>query len=389
MNTRITIYVTVILAVACSLSKAAPIAVPNFSFELPGNGPNGFGGTITSWADGDGGGTQAGTFNPTASRYPLTGGATDGDNIAFSNGPFISQTLAATYQPDTVYTLQVDVGDRNDTGFPGFDVQLRAGGIAVGSATAVDVSVPNGGFGTANVSFTASPGFVSNGSPIEIYLDSDGGQTNFDNVRLDASPVTKQPGDQFAISVLNSSFEQPGNGPGGFGGVIPGWTDGDGAGTQAGTFNPTTSRYPLGLSDGDDVAFSNSPVISQVLGDVLEADRIYTLEVDVGDRNDTNFPGFDVELLAGGNVLGGVDETSLAVPNGGFATAVVNFEVLPGDPNIGLPLEIRLSTNGGQTNFDNVRLTAIVTPEPASIAIWTGLGLLICAMGLIDRRRNS
>ena len=151
---------------------AAPLTVDNFSFELPGNAPNGSGGTIPLWTDGDGAAAGAGTFNPTASRYPLSSGATNGDNVAFSNGPTISQTLSATYQPNTIYTLQVDVGDRNDTSFPGFDVQLYSGGVLVGSASETHVSVPNGGFATATVSFATSSGFVGNGSPVEILLNS-------------------------------------------------------------------------------------------------------------------------------------------------------------------------------------------------------------------------
>ncbi|MFT5524301.1 MAG: VCBS repeat-containing protein [Pirellulaceae bacterium] len=162
--------------------------------------------------------------------------------------------------------------------------------------------------------------------------------------------------DIYTITVNNFSFENPGNGPNGFGGNIPDWVDGDGAGTGAGTFNPTTSRYPLGLSDGDDVAFSNGPSISQVVGANLTAGMRYILQVDVGDRSDSTFPGFDVQLRAGGVVLAGADETTVTVPDGGFGTATVEFIAPVGHAQLGQPLEIFLGSNGGQTNFDNVRL---------------------------------
>lgn len=387
MNRRLLPQFVVTLALCVGSAMAAPLTVDNFSFEMPGNGPNGFGGTITSWVDGDGAGTQAGTFNPTATRYPLSGGATDGGNVAFSNGPTISQTLSATYQPNTIYTLEVDVGDRNDTTFPGFDVQLYSGGVLVGSASETHLSVPNGGFATATVSFAASSGFVGNGSPIQILLNSDGGQTNFDNVRVDASAAAAGLGDVLSISVLNPSFEQPLHAPNANSNGVPGWTV---AGpSNAGTFFPTASRYPLtgGPTDGNNVAFSNGQTISQVLGDVVEALNAYTLQVDVGDRSDTTFPGFDVELYAGGNLLGSVDETTLTVPDGGFATATIEYFATGDDINLGQNFEIRLTSDGGQTNFDNVRFTAVQTPEPASYCLWVTLGT---AFGLLTwRRRRS
>lgn len=57
------------------------------------------------------------------------------------------------------------------------------------------------------------------------------------------------------------------------------------------------------------------------------------------------------------------------VPDGGFATAEVSFLASGADPNLGQALEIRLLSNGPQTNFDNVRLLAqrqgsTVIPEP-------------------------
>ncbi|MFT5526780.1 MAG: hypothetical protein ACI9HK_004760, partial [Pirellulaceae bacterium] len=161
------------------------------------------------------------------------------------------------------------------------------------------------------------------------------------------------------ITVNNFSFENPAHVPGGSNGIIPDWVDGDGADAGAGTFDPTASRYPLGLSDGENVAFSNGPSISQVVGANLTAGQKYRLQVDVGNRNDIVFPGFDLQLRAGGVVLAGADETTVTVPDGGFATATVEFIVPVGHAQLGQPLEIVLDSDGGQTNFDNVRLSQL------------------------------
>ena len=177
-------------------------------------------------------------------------------------------------------------------------------------------------------------------------------------------------GDVRNISVLNPSFEQPSHAPGGNTNGAPGWTVS--GPSNAGTFFPTASRYPVsgGPTDGNNVAFSNGQTISQVLGDVVEALNLYTLQVDVGDRSDATFHGFDVELLRGGNLLGSVDESTLTVPDGGFATATIEYFATGNDINLGQNFEIRLTSDGPQTNFDNVRLTAVQTPEPATLALW-------------------
>jgi hypothetical protein len=185
------------------------------------------------------------------------------------------------------------------------------------------------------------------------------------------------------VPVINPSFESPTTADFTTG-VITGWTLS--SPINQGVFKP--SAFPsvgMGTTDGAQTAFLNTGFISQILPSVLTVNNAYTLRVDVGDRADLAFPGYAVQFFAGTTLL--AQESSL-VPNNGFLTSTINFTALPGNPNLGQPLQIRLVSNGVQVNFDNVRLDAVditVVPVPASAAIW-GLGAL--GLGLVLRRRK-
>lgn len=135
-----------------------------------------------------------GTFNPTKSMYPSE--APEGQNGAgIHHAGAFSQTLAATLAPNTVYTLTVSVGDRLDY-YAGMPVDIYHYGIELlggGSILARDdnsLSPPDGEWMTSTISFFTSPDNPLLGQPLGIRLSHVGiGQVNFDDVRLDASPI--------------------------------------------------------------------------------------------------------------------------------------------------------------------------------------------------------
>lgn len=153
---------------------------------------------------------------------------------------------------------------------------------------------------------------------------------------------------------------------------------------ETGTFVPSAALYPGGIPDGLWVGYSNGGTISQVLTAGLSLGT-YTLLVDIGNRPDLPFGGYDVELLAGGTLLAHNDTLSPAP--GTFLTSTITYIASAGDPLLGQSLEIRLIGNGVQTNYDNVRLdfAPASVPEPASLMLLgTGsVGLL----GYTWRRR--
>jgi hypothetical protein len=77
-------------------------------------------------------------------------------------------------------------------------------------------------------------------------------------------------------------------------------------------------------------------------------------------------------------------ESSLT-PNNGWVTSTVNYTALAGNAHLGQALTIRLTSNGTQVNFDNVRLDVSPVPEPETYALMlAGLGLV----GFAARRRT-
>jgi hypothetical protein len=415
---------------------AVPIAVDNFSFETPALANGGWTPTIPSWSQDSG---TSGIFNPKAAQFPA--GVTDGDNSAYSNGGTISQTIAAeTLLANTNYTLEVDVGDRADKPFPGYEIQLVVGGVVRASADETQVSPADGAFATAVASFLTAP--ADAGQSLQIRLVSSGTQVNFDNVRLtrslcggnaapvvtitspadgssfgsaasvsfaatatdvedgdlaaglswtssldgaigsgasfstsslscgdhlitatvadsgglpgsDAIALTITGGAPVSITVDNFSFETPALANGGWTPTIPSWSQLSGI---SGIFDPRAAQFPAGVPDGDNSAYINGGTIGQTIAaETLLADTTYELSVDVGDRADRPFPGYEIQLVVGAVVRGSADETAVSPSDGTFATATASFTTDPADA--GQSLEIRLVTPGQQPNFDNVRLT--------------------------------
>lgn len=128
-----------------------------------------------------------GQWHPNGAVLHLPAGATD---VAFSNGPTISQTVSQKVVAGDTYTLTVDLGDRADTKpfYGGAD--LLIGGIMY-DATGSPVS---GGWSVYTATYTGLP--TNAGDPITIQLtDSHGKQADFSDVTLNFTdpPPAKQP----------------------------------------------------------------------------------------------------------------------------------------------------------------------------------------------------
>lgn len=174
------------------------------------------------------------------------------------------------------------------------------------------------------------------------------------------------------ISIVNAGFESPTIGDGGFTiGTIPGWTINN---TDSGVYNVDAFRFAGGVeaAEGQNVAYNNGSTIAQILSTNLTANRNYTLRVMVGDRIDTDFPGYSIQLLAGGVVL--ATENSLN-PVNGYLESVLTYTSTGASPTGAL--EIRLISLGVETIFDDVRLDEAAAgggpdpaiPEPATVTL--------------------
>jgi len=162
-----------------AMPSSTVINVGDSSFEI-GGATQGNGNAIVSpWVPGTSWGYVDGSLN--------TGGlsATNGRWHVYCNANSnISQTLTDTLQPDTVYTLSVDVGRRSDLGMPGYSISLYAGSTLLASASGGNNSFSPGWI-TAVATYT-SPSSVTAGQALRIVLGGSGVQTEFDNVRLAA-----------------------------------------------------------------------------------------------------------------------------------------------------------------------------------------------------------
>ena len=183
-----------------------------------------------------------------------------------------------------------------------------------------------------------------------------------------ASPVSAG-----LIPVVNPSFEDPLLNDGSWVAGAAGWDH-----SAAGVFNPTAVHFSGAVPDGQNTGFINSGYLRQTLLAVLQPGA-YTLQVDVGNRLDSGFPGYHIQLLAGGSLLA-QDNSSLTPALGTFQTSSISYTAATNDAHLGAALQIRLSSAGVQTNFDHVRLDFQPVPEP-STAVLMGLGALGLLVG--------
>jgi hypothetical protein len=201
------------------------------------------------------------------------------------------------------------------------------------------------------------------------------------------------------VSIVNPSFEvDPNNFNEFFFGDPSGWESVDvgnvldGGNDVQGTLTVASPFFTAGAPDGDNVAilFIGQDVgttevgLRQVLTESLAANTEYTLSVEVGNiasgeaSNGTffdlqGFPGYRIELLAGGVVLAEVSEgTDAPIAEGEFELREVKLTTGSAPLQLGQPLEIRLYNSNIvdpafpeadlEVDFDNVRLDAVALP---------------------------
>ncbi len=176
-------------------------------------------------------------------------------------------------------------------------------------------------------------------------------------------------------------------------------------------------NFPDGAPEGQRVAiafnFAGSSGqgeygITQTLAAVLEPERTYTLRVEIGniasgtamsgDFLDLNgFPGYRIDLLAGGVVIG-QDDNGLAgaIPEGEFATSTIVVSTSALHPQLGQSLAVRLVNlnildpmfpgANIEVDFDDVRLDVVSAGNPADLdgngsVDGADLGILLSSWG--------
>jgi hypothetical protein len=179
--------------------------------------------------------------------------------------------------------------------------------------------------------------------------------------------ITKPASITIAISIVNPGFETPVLADGDYTldfTNCPGWSDVD-AQTAGGVWNPglpgtAFPGYGGNSPEGQNIAYVNNSGIKQVLTKTLTADTTYTLTVKVGNTDGFPWTGYKVQLLAGETVLA-EDDNTVAIATGTFGTSTVTYTYDSGDSALlGQALQIRLFClgSGGETDFDDVKLTA-------------------------------
>lgn len=184
-----------LLAVSTPVSAVA-IFVANHSFEEP----PGADGTFTSGALGDLNPVpgwvavaDTGVFNPTSVQ--LSQGPTDGSQVGYSNntGLAMTQVLGVVVLPNTLYTLKVDLQSRTD-GFThkATTLELRTADDDI-LATASFDALSGGLNQELTATFLAGAADPHLGETLKIALSAGGSQSDWDNVRLDATLQQTEP----------------------------------------------------------------------------------------------------------------------------------------------------------------------------------------------------
>ena len=232
MNATIRTTVAALLFSLAASSGAAPIAIINHSFEANAVPAGNFALLApTGWSlynpDGlfNNNARSIGVLDPAGTTF-FTDPVPDGENAAlvFMSGVGgqgvmgISQQLAANLQADTTYRLRVAVGNIASgiglppqdvfgtfdlDGFPGYRIELLAGGVMIAQDNnLLGNSIGEGRWSDALLEFTPGAAHAQLGQQLGIRLvnlnqagtpDVPNIEVDFDNVRLDASPAQRVP----------------------------------------------------------------------------------------------------------------------------------------------------------------------------------------------------
>lgn len=213
-------------AQVCSAAPpgGVPIPILNAGFESNPVAPGCFAGFLpTAWSTYDpngildGASDAVGCVHADGSPFYPVGGAPEGVNIAliFLNGDTgggpvgLFQNLPAVLEANETYTLQGQIGNIlsavgpppcdvfgffNLNGFPGYRLQLLAGGVVVlEENNSLSGTIPEGEFRFTRVSTTIQPGHPQIGQPLAVRLinlniagppEAPGVEVNFDDIRL-------------------------------------------------------------------------------------------------------------------------------------------------------------------------------------------------------------
>jgi hypothetical protein len=154
---------------------------------------------------------------------------------------------------------------------------------------------------------------------------------------------------------------------------------------RAGTLNPGDM---VGLSQtltGNFLQLNTRYILSAAVGNIASGTGLGASE-GFGPADLSGFPGYSVQLLAGGVVVA-EDNNTLVIGEGRFATSTVELVVGNSHARAGQTLAIRLlnlNATGNlverarEVDFDAVSLIASAVPEPGTYAMFlAGLGLFI------------
>lgn len=208
--------------------QGAPIPIVNYGFEADPAANNTFPVLVPAgWSLYDPNSIidnafdAVGIINPTGGTF-FPAGAPEGTNAAliFLSGDVgaghvgLTQTLPAALAPGTRYTLRAEVGNIASgigsppfdvygffdlDGFPGYRVQLLAGGVVVAQDdNSLSASIPEGEFRTSTVVLDVGAAHPQLGQLLSVRVVNlsipgspaePGIEVDFDDIRLDATPI--------------------------------------------------------------------------------------------------------------------------------------------------------------------------------------------------------